>query len=146
MGAEKYKYRCSGCVREIATSPDMVDRAESCPYCQTRNLVDKTTHRRPDAGDLYNSAVEAVVCGGLSLFGLGVIVIARPLLIIPMLLGIAALAVGCKAVLYMPADSDLAVRTYVTAAVGMCLSAPAMWTLSVVLAMAARQSLLLMLQ
>lgn len=146
MSEDTYKYRCSGCEREIATSPDMLDQAEPCPYCQTQNVVGPTRHRRPDAGDLYHSAIGAVVCGSLSLYGLGVILIARPLLIIPILLGIAALAVGCKALLYMPADNDLAVQTHILAAIGMCLSVPAVWMLSVVLVIAAWQSLLLMLQ
>lgn len=109
MSKEAYKYTCSNCGREITTSPQMVGQSEPCPYCETRNTVGpKQQAPRPDTEDLHRSAKGAVVCAALSWLWVPVLFLSPFLLVLPVILGLAALALARMARRNMPPESDLA--------------------------------------
>lgn len=56
MCENTYKYRCSGCERQITTTEDMVGKAETCPYCGRQNVVGPQQSDVLNTEQLYRSA------------------------------------------------------------------------------------------
>ncbi|MFP4053984.1 MAG: hypothetical protein ACLFV7_08990 [Phycisphaerae bacterium] len=75
--AGQVQFRCTGCGRSITTSERWIGRAETCPYCQTRNVLGGPTGQgaASDARSVGRSvqaspsrtAANALLCGLLAL-------------------------------------------------------------------------------
>lgn len=123
MSDQTYTYPCSRCGREITTSSEMLGKVEPCPYCETRNVVGSPEPKEADPADLYRTAKGALICAGLSFLWVPLLFLSPYLPILPILLGLAAVALAYTAGRNVPPDSDLAgpVRKLTTIGIRMAL-------------------------